>query len=57
MRKLGVEVTDFVRAMLRGDIPRVTGEDTLHALEIAVAAERSHLQGRPCSVAEAKAAH
>ena len=51
------EVTDFVRAMLRGVVPRVTGEDGLRALEIAVAAEKSHLQGRPCSVAEAKAAH
>jgi predicted dehydrogenase len=51
------EVTDFVRAMLRGEVPRVTGEDGLRALEIAVAAEKSHLQGRPCSVAEAKAAH
>jgi len=42
--------------MLRGDLPRVTGED-VRALEIAVAAEKSHLQGRPSSVAEAKAAH
>jgi len=51
------EVTDFVHTMLTGGVPRVTGEDGLRALEIAVAAEKSHLQGRPSSVVEAKAAH
>jgi inositol 2-dehydrogenase len=51
------EVKDFVHTMLAGGAPRVTGEDGLRALEIAVAAEKSHLQGRPWSVAEAKAAH
>ena len=51
------EVRDFVHTMLAGRAPRVTGEDGLRALEIAVAAEKSHLQGRPWSVAEAKAAH
>ena len=51
------EVKDFVHTMLAGRAPRVTGEDGLRALEIAVAAEKSHLQGRPWSVAEAKAAH
>jgi len=51
------EVTDFVRTMLTGGVPRVTGEDGLRSLEMAVAAEKSHLQGRPCSVVEAKAAH
>jgi predicted dehydrogenase len=51
------EVKDFVHTMLVGGAPRVTGEDGLRALEIAVAAEKSHLQGRPWSVAEAKAAH
>ncbi|HEX8764833.1 MAG TPA: Gfo/Idh/MocA family oxidoreductase [Candidatus Acidoferrum sp.] len=51
------EVADFVHTMLSGGAPRVTSEDGLRSLEIAVAAEKSHLQGRPCSVAEAKAAH
>jgi len=51
------EVKDFVHTMLAGRAPRVTGEDGLRALEIAVAAEKSHLQGQPWSVAEAKAAH
>jgi predicted dehydrogenase len=51
------EVKDFVHTMLVGGAPRVTGQDGLRALEIAVAAEKSHLQGRPWSVAEAKAAH
>ena len=51
------EVADFVHTMLSGGAPRVTAEDGLRSLEIAVAAEKSHLQGRPCSVAEAKAAH
>jgi inositol 2-dehydrogenase len=50
------EVTDFVHTIVRGGTPRVTGEDGLRALEMAVAAEKSHLQGRPCIVAEAKAA-
>jgi hypothetical protein len=35
--------------------PRVSGEDGLRALEIAVAAESSHLQSKPCSVAQVKA--
>jgi hypothetical protein len=30
--------------------PRVSGEDGLRALEIAVAAENSHLHSKPCSV-------
>jgi len=51
------EVTDFVHTMLGRGAPRVTAEDGLRSLEIAVAAEKSHLQGRPCGVAEAKAAH
>lgn len=45
------EVTDFVDTMLAGRPPRVTAEDGLKALEIAVAAEQSHLQGKPCAVA------
>lgn len=45
------EMRDFVHNMLY-DLPlRVTGEDGLKALGIAVAAEKSHLQGKPCTVA------
>jgi predicted dehydrogenase len=44
------EVRDFVDNMLRDRPPRVTGEDGLRALEIAVAAENSHLQSKPVSV-------
>jgi predicted dehydrogenase len=51
------EVQDFVHTILTDGTPRVTGEDGLRALEIAVAAENSHLQGRPCKVSQVKAAH
>ena len=51
------EMRDFVETMLSGRAPRVTGEDGLRALEIAVAAEKSHLQGRPFKVSQEKAAH
>jgi len=51
------EVQDFVRAILKEQQPRVTGEDGLRALEIAVAAENSHLQNRPCKISHEKAAH
>jgi predicted dehydrogenase len=44
------EVNDFVQSMLNERLPRVSGEDGLKALEIAVAAENSHLQSRPCRV-------
>jgi predicted dehydrogenase len=44
------EVTDFVHNMLHDRAPRVTGEDGLRALEIAVAAESSHLNGRSWKV-------
>ena len=44
------EVRDFVENMLADRPPRVTGEDGLRSLEIAVAAEKSHLQGKPCKV-------
>jgi len=44
------EVRDFVQNMLNNQPPRVTGEDGLRALEIAVAAENSHLQSKPCKV-------
>jgi predicted dehydrogenase len=42
------EMNDFVDCMLSDREPRVTGADGLKALAIAVAAEKSHLQG--CSV-------
>jgi scyllo-inositol 2-dehydrogenase (NAD+) len=45
-----LEVRDFVQNMAAGRAPRVTGEDGLRALEIAVAAEHSHLQQRACKV-------
>ena len=51
------EVRDFVRTMLTERDPKVTGEDGLRALEIAVAAENSHLQGRPRRVSQAGAAN
>jgi scyllo-inositol 2-dehydrogenase (NAD+) len=44
------EVRDFVQTMLKGEAPRITGEDGLKALAIAVAAEESHKQGRPMAV-------
>ncbi|GAC1616650.1 MAG: scyllo-inositol 2-dehydrogenase [Candidatus Acidiferrum sp.] len=44
------EVRDFVRTILTDNTPRVTGEDGLKALEIAVAAENSHLHSRPFKV-------
>lgn len=44
------EVTDFVHNMLHDRAPRVTGQDGLKALEIAVAAEASHLSGAPAKV-------
>ncbi len=50
------EVRDFVQTVLSGKAPRVTGEDGLKALEIAVAAERSHMQSKPCPVSRAAVA-
>lgn len=44
------EVRDFVQNMLEDRPPRVSGEDGLKALAIAVAAENSHLQGKPWEV-------
>jgi len=49
------EVQDFVQSMLNDRTPRVTGQDGLRALEIAVAAETSHLQSKPCRVGEVAA--
>jgi predicted dehydrogenase len=45
------EMRDFVHNILHDKALRVSGEDGLRALEIAVAAESSHLQSKPCSVA------
>ena len=45
------EVRDFVHNMLRDLAPRVTGDDGVKALAIAVAAEQSHLQAKPIEVA------
>jgi scyllo-inositol 2-dehydrogenase (NAD+) len=50
------EVRDFVQTILADKAPRVTGEDGLKALEIAVAAENSHLQNKPMGIATAAAA-
>jgi scyllo-inositol 2-dehydrogenase (NAD+) len=44
------EVIDFVDTILSDRAPRVTGEDGLRAVEIAVAAEKSHRSGSPCTV-------
>ena len=44
------EVRDFVQNMLNDKPARVSGEDGLRALAVAVAAENSHLQKRPCEV-------
>src|SRR6202158_4092502 len=44
------DVRDFVHNMLHDRPPQVSGEDGLKALAIAVAAENSHLQGKPCKV-------
>jgi inositol 2-dehydrogenase len=50
-----IEMKDFVQSMLDGRPPRVTGEDGLRALEIAVAAENSHRQAKPCGVGQTAA--
>ena len=44
------EIRDFVDCILQTRPPRVTGEDGLRALAIAVAAENSHLQAQPIEV-------
>jgi scyllo-inositol 2-dehydrogenase (NAD+) len=47
------EVRDFVHNMLHDHAPKVTGDDGLQALAIAVAAEKSYLQAKPVEVAPA----
>ena len=44
------QAQDFVHRMLRDLPPRVSGEDGLKALGMAVAAEQSHRLGTPCKV-------
>jgi predicted dehydrogenase len=44
------EIRDFVESILQDRPPRVSGEDGLKALAIAVAAEDSHLQAMPTKV-------
>jgi scyllo-inositol 2-dehydrogenase (NAD+) len=44
------EVRDFVHNMLHDLPPRVTADDGMRALEIAIAAEESHLQKSPRKV-------
>jgi inositol 2-dehydrogenase len=44
------EMQDFAQSILQNRTPRVTGEDGLRALEMAVAAEKSYLQAAPCRV-------
>ncbi len=51
------EVRDFVQSILADRAPRVSGEDGLKALEIAVAAEKSCLESRSCQVGSTSAEH
>ena len=51
------QARDFVHTILAGKAPRVTGEDGLRALEIAVAAENSYKQGVPSRVGSVTAAN
>jgi predicted dehydrogenase len=44
------EIRDFVECILQDRVPRVSGEDGLKALAIAVAAERSHLESKAMKV-------
>jgi predicted dehydrogenase len=44
------EIHDFVETMLSDRPPRISGEDGLKALAVAVAAENSYRQGNPCVV-------
>jgi inositol 2-dehydrogenase len=44
------EVRDFVQSILHDRAPRISGEDGLRALAIAVAAETSHKQSMPVAV-------
>jgi scyllo-inositol 2-dehydrogenase (NAD+) len=50
------EMRDFVYTILSDRIPLVTGDDGLRALEIAVAAENSHLHGHAVKTSQERAA-
>jgi scyllo-inositol 2-dehydrogenase (NAD+) len=47
------QVRDFVQTVIDGKAPKVTGTDGLKALEIAIAAENSHLHGKPVGLTQA----
>jgi myo-inositol 2-dehydrogenase / D-chiro-inositol 1-dehydrogenase len=51
------EVRDFVQNVLHDRPPRVSGDDGLKALAIAVGAENSHREGRPCPISIDHAAY
>jgi inositol 2-dehydrogenase len=51
------EMQDFVHRVRTDQELLVGGMEGLRSLEIAVAAEQSHLQGRPCKISQEKAAH
>lgn len=46
------EMKDFIECILQDREPRITGEDGLKALEIAVASEDSHRHGKPVKVSK-----
>jgi scyllo-inositol 2-dehydrogenase (NAD+) len=45
-----LEARAFINTVLNGKAPQINGEDGLRALQIAVAAEKSHRSGQPCKV-------
>ncbi len=49
-----IEMQDFLQRMLHDRAPRISGEDGLRALEIAVAAQNSYLQSKPSAVSQVK---
>jgi myo-inositol 2-dehydrogenase/D-chiro-inositol 1-dehydrogenase len=51
------EMRAFVDALQRGGPMPITGHDGLEAMRIALAAERSHREGRPVKVAEVDGGH
>jgi scyllo-inositol 2-dehydrogenase (NAD+) len=46
------EMRDFVHTTLAGKATKVTGDDGLRSLQIAIAAEKSHLESKPIAVAK-----
>jgi predicted dehydrogenase len=51
-----IEMRDFVHNVLHDKLLRISGEDGLKALAIAVAAEQSHVQNQPVKVAAQRSA-